>query len=120
MAQNLDLSVSEAKHLPPRFVGSTRCCPSQPARNCQSKQAAIAFTSDHEVDPDLVVIFLALTAPPFFLKGSNMTQEQLERAVAQATGETLATIRGRGFSFVPMRRSQRPRWKFWRYRRPRP
>ncbi len=29
-----------------------------------------------------------------------MTQTQLERAVADATGESLATIRRRGFGFV--------------------
>ena len=41
-----------------------------------------------------------------------MTQLQLDRAVARATGETVETIQKRGFSFQPMpqrKRNWRPR-----------
>lgn len=42
-----------------------------------------------------------------------MTQHQLDRAVARATGETVETIQRRGFSLVsparPQQRSCRPR-----------
>lgn len=42
-----------------------------------------------------------------------MTQHQLDRAVARATGETVETIQRRGFRFVPMPRRNR----HWRPRR---
>jgi hypothetical protein len=44
-----------------------------------------------------------------------MTQSQLDRAVARATGESVATVRGLGFSLMaaprPARRRRRRRYR---------